>query len=126
MKKIATRLILASSTLVMACSQTNVVDVTPDETHEVPFEMASRLDTVELGESRVYAVHYTWVGGIQDTSVVYYLSLYAGSTSESDTLYEFLNAGDTVEGDYIFINVPVSSGVAAYKSHLATHTTHGK
>jgi len=126
MKKFAIFSILAGSSLFMACTQPNVVNATPEEHHEIPYEMASQLDTVELGESRVYAIHYMWVGGMKDTSIVYYLSLYAGKASESDTLYEYLAAGDTVQGDYIFSSVPVSSGTAAYKTHLEPYTTHGK
>ncbi|HAB31927.1 MAG TPA: hypothetical protein DCL07_01220 [Cryomorphaceae bacterium] len=92
----------------------------------LPFEYAAQLDTVELGAERVYRVHYTLVGGLRDTTVRYTLQLIAGKVKAHDTLIEFLKTGDTLVGDYLFVEVPVSSGKAAFSSHLETIPPNGQ
>jgi hypothetical protein len=85
---------------------------------ELPYEYAANLDTVELGPARIYAVNYQLVGGLEAASVKYHLRLVAGSSQMADTLQEYLQPGDTLSGTYLFVDVPVSEGVAAFSSHL--------
>ncbi len=73
---------------------------------------------MELGEERVYAVNYQLIGGLEAATVQYQLNLVAGSRQMADTLTEYLQPGDTLSGTYIFVDVPVSEGTAAFSSHL--------
>ncbi|HAB35773.1 MAG TPA: hypothetical protein DCE58_04140 [Cryomorphaceae bacterium] len=98
-----------------ACS-TPAAEETP--LPEQPYEFAAELDTVELGAERVYAVNYQLVGGLKAATVSYRLRLIAGSRQMADTLQEYLQPGDTLTGTYLFVDVPVSEGVAAFSSNL--------
>ena len=91
---------------------------TPEALPEQPFEYAAQLDTMELGEERVYAVNYQLIGGLEAATVQYQLKLVAGSRQMADTLTEYLQPGDTLSGTYIFVDVPVSEGTVAFSSHL--------
>jgi len=99
-----------------ACSSPSTE--TPEALPEQPFEYAAQLDTMELGEERVYAVNYQLIGGLRAVTVQYQLNIVAGSRQMADTLTEYLQPGDTLSGTYIFVNVPVSEGTAAFSSHL--------
>jgi len=88
------------------------------EVPEQPYELAAALDTVELGEERIYAVNYQLIGGLEAATLEYQLNLVAGSRRMADTLVEHLMPGDTLSGTYIFVDVPVSAGAAAFSSHL--------
>ncbi|MGA0247738.1 MAG: hypothetical protein EBZ31_01920 [Flavobacteriia bacterium] len=99
-----------------ACSSPSTE--TPEALPEQPFEYAAQLDTLELGEERVYAVNYQLIGGLKAATVQYQLNLVAGSRQMADTLTEYLQPGDTLSGTYLFVDVPVSEGTAAFSSHL--------
>jgi hypothetical protein len=99
-----------------ACSSPSTE--TPEALPEQPFEYAAQLDTMELGEERVYVVNYQLIGGLKAVTVQYQLNLVAGSRQMADTLTEYLQPGDTLSGTYIFVDVPVSEGMAAFSSHL--------
>lgn len=99
-----------------ACSSPSAES--PEALPEQPFEYAAQLDTMELGEERVYAVNYQLIGGLEAATVQYQLKLVAGSRQMADTLTEYLQPGDTLSGTYIFVDVPVSEGTAAFSSHL--------
>lgn len=104
--------------IAVAWSCTSPSAEAPEALPEQPFEYAAELDTVELGAERVYAVNYQLIGGLEPATVQYQLQLVAGSRQMADTLVEYLQPGDTLIGSYIFIDVPVSEGTAAFSSHL--------
>ena len=107
-------LIVAS---VWACSPTTESE-TSIESHPFPYEYAAELDTIELGEEWLYTLRYTLVGGETDTTVSYRFQLVAGSVRAADTIIEYLAAGDSLHGEYVFVDMPVSLGAAAFSASV--------
>ncbi len=84
----------------------------------MPYEYAAQLDTVELGVERLYVLRYTLVGGETDMMVTYRIQLVAGSLVTVDSVLEFVAAGDSLHGEYVFVDMPVSHGAAAFSASV--------
>lgn len=108
-----------------ACSPASESEI-PNASHPLPYEYAASLDTIELGEERLYTLRYILVGGETDTTVAYRIQLVAGSSVSADTLVEYLAAGDSLHGEYVFVDMPVSLGAAAFSASVQPFSPDGE
>lgn len=116
---------LSFAGFIWACSPVSESE-TPNASHPLPYEYAAWLDTIELGEERLYTLRYTLVGGDTDTSVAYRIQLFAKSSTSVDTLVEYLAAGDSLHGEYVFVDMPVSLGPAAFSTSVQPFSPDGE
>ena len=88
----------------------------------MPYQgLSTVMDTLELGATRVYALSYHVLAKDQDAEVFIKVSLNQEKQTHSDSIFEFVPAGQVLQGQMIFGQAYVHQGEA--KPTITIQTT---